>query len=1561
MSSIKKYILAQVAKQALSQDEAKRLLIELAGSGPERIEEVAIVGMAGRFPMADNAEQFWQLLRNGVNCIRPLPEQRRKDFEHVLQNPSYAEFLIGAPVPPHEVPHAHARAGYLEEIDKFDAAFFGIPPLEATYMDPHQRLALELAWETMEDAGYGGRRLYGSNTGIYIGKEGTNHSLYRYTSVGNPMKLTGSWESILASRISYLFNFRGPCMLIDTACSSGLVSIHMAAQAIMNGECDQAIAGGMNASTTGEFNTRYQGSMAMDAVESKDGVIRTFDARANGTVWGEGIGMVMLKPLARALADRDHIHAVIKGSAINNDGASNGLTAPNAESQEQVIVKAWQKARIDPASLSYIEAHGTGTVLGDPIEFKGLTEAFRRFTARRQFCAIGSLKTNMGHLVGASGVASLFKVVKSLQHREMAPTINFGKPNPYINFVSSPLYVNDAVRPWAAGATPRRAALSSFGFSHTNCHMVIEQAPELPVLARRRGAYCFTLSAHTGAVLRAYVERLRGVVDGDGWNLADLCYTLNTGRGHYAHRLAIVATSEQQLREQLAGAGAALEGVLYRHHDIVSEKKKLPEAHEITARQKKALSDRASAVLAEAVAAPGDDGVLHELVRHYTAGADLDWEQLYAGEPRRRLSVPGYPLQRIRVWAEPKISKVSAAPAGLHPLLERWVSRAGGEDVFESRFGAATHWVLADHKIKGTCVVPGTTYLEMARVAAQQSQGWSALELCDVFFLVPMVVEPQGFRRVRLRLVKEGDELAFDIESCAEGGAPEWLRHVEGRIRRCDAAAGAPLDLAGLKARAHETIEHYEGKSDTGVFQFGPHWDATRAAWRIGDDALARLALPAALQGELAVYQLHPSVLDNAVNLTSQSSGTTYLPFMYKSFKVFAPFTPQMYTLVQPKPNGGSDETVRYDVVLTDGDGKVLCEIGDYVAKKVSSFAFGSTGNGADGEYLATRWIARAAPALPAAPPARLLLISTCAFPARHDALAGALEQAGVAVSRLDLHEHVHGADGALGRLVAGGACDGVDGVIVADGGHARGAGLADAAALSRRRVSGVDALLHLVQGMLAAKTRLPWGLCVLTEQAYAVDGAEPAIDPFGAALAALGAVVGAEYQHLPCRLVDAHAGAEPAQLARYLLAAPAGRHGALRAGGTFARELYPLQLAGQAPAPLREDGVYLITGGAGGLGLALAAHLAARGRIKLVLMGRSALAPRDQWAALAAGADPRYGALCALQGQIAALDYIQADVADAAALDAALARVRAEHGPLRGVFHLAGMAGDGFLLHKPFATFDAVLAPKLDGSRNLYAATAADQLDCMVLFSSIVALTGGAGQGDYAAANAFMDALAAQGALDGRKLVSINWPAWQEVGMAAAHQVDHLRSPFAPLTTAEGFARLDRILAHGPHQVLPSTINPAALGALADALPFTLAPELQRRLKQDSRAAGAPALGHVEVAIGGKSEDEVTPTEIVLAQVYGAVLGLAEVDAFTSFQDMGGNSIIATHLLKLIDSQFPGLVDISDVFSYASIDDMGAYIDSKRPKAAPVDAMEAMLDQVMDGDASIDSLLASL
>ncbi len=414
---------------------------------PVQIEEIskkdiAIIGIACKFPDANNPEEFWMNLSQGQDSIRPFPKSRRFDTDSFLQKIGMSEDQI-----------QYNEGGYLDEIDRFDAPFFKMSPTEARLMDPNQRLFLEMAWKALEDAGYGGKKGKSKRTGVYVGFSSDFSIEYkRLVSELEPantsLSIPGNIKSIIASRIAYLLDFRGPSMMVDTACSSVLTAVHLASRALRQGECEMALAGGV------KISILPMKSEVGIGIKSSDYRAKTFDDRSDGTGFGEGVGVVVLKPLHRALKDKDHIYAVIKGSAVNQDGSSVGITAPNALAQADVVTRAWKDAGIDPETITYIEAHGTGTKLGDPIEIDGITKAFQDYTQKKQFCGISSVKTNIGHLDNAAGIAGLIKLILALQHKELPPTVHFERPNRRINFENSPVYLIDHLEKWETNGVP---------------------------------------------------------------------------------------------------------------------------------------------------------------------------------------------------------------------------------------------------------------------------------------------------------------------------------------------------------------------------------------------------------------------------------------------------------------------------------------------------------------------------------------------------------------------------------------------------------------------------------------------------------------------------------------------------------------------------------------------------------------------------------------------------------------------------------------------------------------------------------------------------------------------------------------------------------------------------------------------------------------------------------------------------------------------------------------------------------------------------------------------------
>ncbi|MEM8502136.1 MAG: aminotransferase class I/II-fold pyridoxal phosphate-dependent enzyme [Cyanobacteria bacterium P01_D01_bin.1] len=507
-----------------------------SSASPSSLEPIAIVGIGCRYPGgANKPDTFWQMLRNGVDSVTEVPPSRWE------VDPIYD--------PDPSIPNkTNTRwGGFLDQVDQFDPQFFGIAPREVATMDPQQRLLLEVTWEALEDAGQIPETLRGSRTGVFIGIGTHDYSIMLWQQpVNDPYATTGTGNCIAANRISYLFDFKGPSLAVDTACSSSLVAVHLACQSLWTGESQLAVAGGVNVLLLPTVTAGFSKGGFM----SGEGRCKSFDASADGYVRSEGAGIVVLKPLSQACADGDPVYAVIRGSAVNQDGFSQGMAAPNPEAQTAVLEEAYRLARVDPAAVSYIEAHGTGTKLGDPIEAQALGAVLSVGRGPGQACPIGSVKTNFGHTETAAGVAGLIKAALMLKHGEMPPSLHYSQPNPAIDFAALRLRVQDAIAPLPTDAL---IGVNSFGFGGTNAHTVLaaveaqsNETETVPASAR-----ILTVSARNETALRALVKGYLDLLESQEIGLEALCAAANTRRSHFSHRLAFIAESAPQLKEQL--------------------------------------------------------------------------------------------------------------------------------------------------------------------------------------------------------------------------------------------------------------------------------------------------------------------------------------------------------------------------------------------------------------------------------------------------------------------------------------------------------------------------------------------------------------------------------------------------------------------------------------------------------------------------------------------------------------------------------------------------------------------------------------------------------------------------------------------------------------------------------------------------------------------------------------------------------------------------------------------------------------------------------------------------
>ncbi|HKP94390.1 MAG TPA: beta-ketoacyl synthase N-terminal-like domain-containing protein [Fibrobacteria bacterium] len=904
------------------------------GAPPERShrpdQAIAVIGMAGRFPRSGDLEAFWKNISEARDCVDEVPASRW-DMDRYYQ--------AGAPAPGKTV---SKWMGVLEGHDLFDPLFFNISPAEAESMDPQQRLFLQACWHGIEDAGYDARKLSGSRCGVFVGCGAGDYNRAEAAEDLSAYGLMGGSPSILAARISYFLNLQGPCLSIETACSSSLVAIAEACDSLVSGGSELALAGGVYVMSGPAMHIMTSQSGMLSA----DGRCFAFDQRANGFVPGEGVGVVVLKRLADARRDGDNVLGVIRGWGVNQDGKTNGITAPNAESQARLQEEVYARFGIDPAGIQLVEAHGTGTKLGDPIEVEGLKTSFGKHTRNRGYCALGSVKSNIGHCMTAAGVSGFIKLLLALKHRQLPPTLHCENLNEHLDLEGSPFYVNTALRAWEAPASGvRQAAISSFGFSGTNAHLVIAECPSaLPAEPSRRpagSAQAVILSARTPERLKQKASDLLAFLQGaePAIDLGMLAYTLQVGREAMEERLGLAVTSVAGLCEKLAaflaGSDAAdtYRGQARRRQEEVSL----------------FGSDKDMLKVVERWMA---EWKLPKLLSLWVKGLELDWARLHGNARMPRMDLPKYPFARERYWrgTAGSVGGGQAGAAWLHPLLHRNTStlerQSYSSELSDQEFYLRDHRVSLDGKTRRK-VLPAVACLEMARAAMEralpEAQEATWLELRDIEWLIPITAE--GNCDVTLSLfagepARGGDSAGaadFEIGGAAGG---ESILHCQGRAAFIGGPRPARLDLAAIRDRMRrgpwESEAIYLAFARMGL-HYGPGHKGLAAVHRGGDEVLARLRLPAGIG--MAGYTLHPSLMDAAlqasVGLLDDLENLPHrppLPFALASVRIYSPCTEEMSVWIRRSPDGKG-----LDADLCDQDGNVCVGLRGFVSRTPSA------------------------------------------------------------------------------------------------------------------------------------------------------------------------------------------------------------------------------------------------------------------------------------------------------------------------------------------------------------------------------------------------------------------------------------------------------------------------------------------------------------------------------------------------------------------------------------------------------------------------------------------------
>ncbi|HEX6498629.1 MAG TPA: SDR family NAD(P)-dependent oxidoreductase [Micromonosporaceae bacterium] len=1530
---------------------------------------IAIVGMAGRFPGAGDVATFWRNLCDGVESISFFSKEELiasgVDPE-LIDNPSY--------VPARPV---------LDDIAGFDAGFFGISPRMAALTDPQQRLFLEVCWEALEQSGYCVPEHRG-RVGVFGGSNISTYLLGRaeQLNVGGDVStyeiIMGNDKDALTTTVSYLFDLYGPSVAVQTFCSTSLVAVHLAVQALRAGDCEMALAGGVSIRVPDRVGHLY----GPGGQESPDGHVRTFDANAKGSMFGDGATVVVLKRLSDAIRDRDHIWAVIRGSAMNNDGGLKvGYTAPSVVGQSRVISDAMADAGVTAEDIGYIEAHGTATELGDPIEVAALTRAFGA-TRERGYCPIGSVKTNIGHLDRAAGVAGLIKTSLALRERVIPPTLHYTSPNPEIDFENSPFYVNAELSPFRArDGRPRVAGLNSLGMGGTNVHVVVEEPPALPAAptvdpATSRRYHVLPVSARTAAAVDEACRRLgEHLSANDDLRLTDVAYTLQVGRKTFEHRKAAVVDSVEQAAAVLTGDGTPgglagrvdatrgrpvaflFAGVGEQYPGMVGELYRREPVFRAALDECLALLGDLDADLADLLTGERGGGaslaallgrgggtderaaVLErtEIVQPVMFAVDYALAQTLVAWGVRPSAMLGYSLGEYvaaclaGVLSLPDAIALVAHRAKLIAKVERGAMAAVplSADELRRRFRLDQRGLdIAAVNGPDTVVVAGPTDA-VDRLAADLLRAeipCRTLSTTHAFhsrMLAPLCDELTEWVRTNVRL----NPPAMRYISNVTGGVADadlvcdpgyWARHMCGTVRFASGVAelladpalaiveiGPGQSLGALTRAAGCPPERWPLITAT-----LPGAGDPKPADAVLTDCLARLWL-AGCDVDWDAY--HGRHREPGVAQPTGAPGRIPLPTY--------PFQRQRYWVdARPAPRGGTE----LDAVPTEAIG--LEDISRVPRQPEERWL-----------YLPV-WRRTALPAADPKQPTSWLVYSR----------DGAADRVLAEIRR------VAEPTGATVTVVRPGDAFGTvdDGYTVRPGRTEdalslvralRGAGLAldrvvhlwtlDESSADADVDTTVSLGLHTLVALAQAAGEFGmggWALDIVATGSQQVLGGEAR--PGAATVVGPSLVIPLEYPTVTTRLVDVEPDTSAADVVAELCRPRTDPAVAIRRSRRWVCGYEPITPAplDEARTVLREGGVYLITGGLGGIGLAMAEHLARECRAKLVLFGRRGLPPRDSWASILAGSGDGANAVAGsgdgaddqtrdrvrrvldLLELGAEVEIVTGDVADPADVRRAIEVATARFGGLHGILHAAGVPGTGLMQFKRAGDGDRVLAPKVAGTRAIATALRIGEpdeipLDFLVLFSSITSATGGGpGQVDYCAANAFLDGFADRLSGTGRRVLAVDWGEWTwnawSDGLSGYDEAlqtffrNH-RARFG-ITFEEGWRSLLRALASGESRVVVSTQD------LPTVVRFSTRFTVETVTSEE--VVGADGNRHPRPELVTPYQEPSSPTEEAIASVWCASLKLDRVGAVDNFFELGGNSLLGVTIVAALRRTFP-------------------------------------------------------
>ncbi len=1474
----------------------------------ENKDHIAIIGLDCSLGKFRGKKEVLELIAENKNAIRTIPKQRKKLAE--LFNMSQKSKV-------------YTPLGYMDDVDSFDYSFFNIPGEEARLMDPRQRLFIQSAWKTIEDAGYSIHDL-SKKTGIFLGlsNDGGNeyYELIRnFESKNQGLATSGNIQSMIASRISYLLDLHGPALVIDTACSSSMVALHTAIQSILSKDCDSAIVGGINIKIRPKFEISEDERIGNT---SSDYLVRSFDNKASGTNSGEGCGSILIKKYEEAIKDNDHIYAVIRGSAINQDGKSNGITAPNGDAQIEVIKNAWGKAGVTAEDFSFIETHGTGTILGDPIEFEALSSVSSEYTEKKQFCALGSIKSNIGHTDSLAGIAGIIKAALCLENNLIPASYNFVEPNHLINFSDSSFYLNKKLIQNVD--SPMICGVSSFGLSGTNAHVVLESIPEVQYrIANKVEKIPLLFSASSVSGLLEIINNFRLYLKESKTPLETIAKTLNLSRRQCKYRLGMLVESKEE-------AIKSIEKILQKGLDHVDEEKII---FKKLAFSNFLLNDyicnfHRKATIVDPSASP------EKVMALFCEYEYVDLEKYYEGNTDPKVSIPGYSFEKNSLW----ITNPTIFSADSNSLIGRIIQEKKNEVIFENELSPSSSWILEEHKIKGFSVIPGTAYIDMLTQFIRQHYNPNCeITIKNVNFFTLFKLKKNQKKILKTIITDCSDH--FEVAFFMVDGENNKQKTAEMSFSISDNIISKKEDLAKIKDRmktqinfdlAKENEEYTSTQTDEMIIktiveeqvrkkeiQLGKHWKTSLEAYYNENEVFCKLGLKEENRSEFSNHFFHPSLMDCAVNSATFKLGKDfYLPYFYKNIKIYAPIPIEFYVLLKVKPCT-EDKLGKFDISVIDLKGQVICEIIDYVVKKTNAL------NNSNELCYKTVWKRSKHHLSEETEPMSIVVIG---------------DENNEIKEKLIISGHNLITSEELYNLSENSKTSNKKIIIVSDS------------------LESFDSVEHFFAQMkeLVKHMDNQTSVTLLTKNAYSknqTSGEE--INPFERVKQGLIKVIGKEANKNKIKLID-YDKVTDLMLVLKEAADVEDKEKFIR---YIKNERYTQYISAipnsNKPNILIKDSTILIAGGLGGIGTKLIQSLV-KERNRIIAVGRTSkdkLVNKIKEFEKLAG---KYGS---------SFDYYSLDISNEKQAEEVLAKVKQRYETIDIVFLSVGQKAGGFIKNTNISTFLHAVSSKVLGAKILLDHLKNHGLKMFISFSSINSLLGAPGEADYVAANSFLDAFSQWAATkyEQIKFQTLSWSAWKSIGLISEEQEVILDNNhgYRPLNSTEALSALNYALNLEEKHILIADLDINELERQAEKTGLHLDENLNNSWQPESYTIDEKD----HFSINHYSREEIKQ---VVAQVWENIFKLELMDHSVKFFELGGDSILATYLFKELDKVFPEKIDISDIYIYPSIVEMSQYLNSlyqekddkmKVESTSSVDELDEILEALHHGKISVEEI----